>query len=244
MKRWHVPSCIKTPPPLLIPTCQCALTQGCWPRLQGRHCNNSALLSPHQPQFQFYRKQSQHSRMVKQIKSSSRQGLRQRDLLNSPAFIWLRTPCFDRKVRGSINPLEIDEVEERGFLYISSFRSHFAVRNFVGFIHFLWLHFKAINLSFYSVGNCIKGFRHKEMSYFDCPPLPFSAPMSGNYNYAASGSKNNNRKSPDFSEQFGWPRTAQLFLKVFVSDNFQLWLGLHCAEVFYACLEFTCNWYQ
>lgn len=109
------------------------------------------------------------------------------------------------------------------------------------FYSFLVATLQSYKSLFYSVGNCIKGFRHKKLSYSDCPPLPFSAPMSANYNYAASGSKNNNRKSPDSPKQFGWPRTAQLFLKVFVSDNFQLRLGLHCAEVSYACLEFTCN---
>lgn len=51
----------------------------------------------------------------------------------------------------------------------------------------------------------------------------------------------NNNKSPASSKQFGWPRTPQLFLKVSVSDNFQLWLGLHCAEVSYAQLESTYN---
>lgn len=52
---------------------------------------------------------------------------------------------------------------------------------------------------------------------------------------------NNEDKSPDSSKQFGWPRSPQLFLKVFVSDNFQLWLGLHFALVSYGRLEFTCN---
>lgn len=47
---------------------------------------------------------------------------------------------------------------------------------------------------------------------------------------------NNNNKSPDSSRQFGWPRTPQLFFKVFVSVSFQLWLGLP-----YARLEFACN---
>lgn len=65
MKPWHVPSCTGAPPPSPLPTCQSALAQGCWPRLQGRHCNSPAILSPHQPPCQFYRKRSQRCRVVK-----------------------------------------------------------------------------------------------------------------------------------------------------------------------------------
>jgi len=125
-------------------------------------------------------------------------GLRERDLHNSLDIISLKIPCFDRKIKGNIIHSEIDEAEESGFLYTLSFLSALCCQRVVS-LSFPWLNFKAINLSVYSVNNCIQAPRHSEISYFYYLPLPFSGLVSGNYSYQASGSKTelNSQRNPD-----------------------------------------------
>lgn len=169
--------------------------------------------------------------------------MRESDLPNSPDIIWLRIPGFDRKVRGNMNQLEIDEVEARGFLSIFSFHSALRCQRFLVSFTFCGYTSKLLICLFIQWATVSKVLGTGKLAILTAH-LCFSVLQFLEIITMQHQEANNNKKTPDSSKQFGWPRTPQLFLKVFVSDNFQLWLGLHCAEVSYARLEFICNWYQ
>lgn len=132
-----------------------------------------------------------------------------------------------------MNQLEIDEVEERGFLTIFSFHSALRCQSFLVSFTFCGYTSKLLICLFIQWATVSKVLGTGKLAILTAH-LCFSVLQFLEIIAMQHQEANNNKKSLDSSKQFGWPRTPQLFLKVFVSDNFQLWLGLHCAEVSYA----------